>query len=49
MFHTPLARGAAFSAALKIPTGFGIVRLGLPPIVMTLALNGILQTCGTGL
>ena len=35
--------GLALGAALGAVNGLGIVLLGLPPIVMTLAMNGILQ------
>ncbi len=35
--------GLALGAALGAVNGVGIVLLGLPPIVMTLAMNGILQ------
>jgi ribose transport system permease protein len=35
--------GLVFGAALGSINGLGIVLLGLPPIVMTLAMNGILQ------
>ncbi|HWA80285.1 MAG TPA: ABC transporter permease [Acetobacteraceae bacterium] len=35
--------GLAFGAVLGAINGLGIVLLGLPPIVMTLAMNGILQ------
>ena len=35
--------GLALGAALGTVNGLGIVLLGLPPIVMTLAMNGILQ------
>lgn len=35
--------GLALGTALGVVNGLGIVLLGLPPIVMTLAMNGILQ------
>ena len=41
MWAVPL--GLALGALLGAMNGFGIVLLGLPPIVMTLAMNGILQ------
>ena len=43
----PCCGGAAsapvLGAAIGVVNGFGVVGLGLPPIVITLATNGILQ------